>query len=149
MTTVAENAFCKECNEDVAYAVSYRPRTDWHRSTEVEYTETIAVCYKCGSDVYTCEIFDQNIRALLEGYAEKYKAEKRRENNKSGDTALLDALTGKSPLNVKYYYLRCRKCDAVDQNKYETTDFLPITFNCEQCGTQQFALDNCYLKLNV
>jgi hypothetical protein len=143
------NAYCEECNENVAYAVSYRPRTDKHRGVEVEYTETVAACYKCGNEVYTAEIFDENIRALLEAFAEKYKAAKRRENNKSGDTALLDALTDKSPLNVNYYYLRCGKCDAVDQKKYGFVDTIPATFSCVQCGTEQFGMDNCFAKFNA
>lgn len=63
--------FCEECRKDIEYLIKPVLMKGKLKGEEYEYTGEKAVCSICGSEVYTAEVEDRNLKALYDVYREK------------------------------------------------------------------------------
>jgi predicted RNA-binding Zn-ribbon protein involved in translation (DUF1610 family) len=61
-------AFCTNCGKKVAYSSFSREDDSTVRGVAVRYTEIVAVCPNCDTELYVPEVNDANVEARQEAY---------------------------------------------------------------------------------
>jgi len=60
--------FCENCRKDVSFSIKENKETHTFKGEDIEFTETTALCDKCGSNVFVAEFHDANLKALYDAY---------------------------------------------------------------------------------
>jgi len=67
----AKMGFCEECRRDVAYTEKEAEMKSDLKGEAYEYPGMVAVCDECGSEIYSHEIEDYNLKALYDSYRKR------------------------------------------------------------------------------
>jgi hypothetical protein len=63
-----KTTFCENCREDVLFSVRKEIETRALMGEDVGFVNTIALCGKCGSEVFVAEFHDSNLASLYDAY---------------------------------------------------------------------------------
>ncbi len=60
--------FCENCREDVSYSVKKEAAAQTFKGEAVEFENAVALCDKCGNEVFAAELHDANLASLYDAY---------------------------------------------------------------------------------
>ena len=73
---VEHGAFCTHCGEKTPYNIRIKPRRITVKGVTFDFPEEIAICHKCGKQVYVPDVNDRNAEMRERAYAEELNIRK-------------------------------------------------------------------------
>ena len=63
--------FCEKCHDMVEYCIREKKMTKNIKGKEIEYIGKVAICSKCGSEIFIADVRDYNLKMLDNAFREK------------------------------------------------------------------------------